>query len=153
MQRQTVVKTSAALVCGLLSGLVISALVESLGYLSSPRDQSREVHATADVHRNWLSAPVRVHVFLLLAWFAGPFCGAWVTVYLLPEHPIGPAWIVGAWFLLGGVVNLLTVPHPPWVATLGVLLFLPAAWLGGRMAQRRLDSQEANNQRIHLHDP
>lgn len=147
------VKTSAALVCGLLCGLVIAALVESLGYLSPPHDQNREVHAAAHLHRNLLSAPVSVHVFLLLAWFAGPFCGAWVAVRLIPEHPLGPAWIVGVWFLLGGVVNLLTVPHPPWVAMLGVLIFLPAAWLGGRLAQRRHDPREANDQRTQSHAP
>lgn len=145
-------KTSAALICGLLSGMVITALVESLGYLPPPRDLGREVHTAAHVHKNLLSAPVTVHVFLLLAWFAGPFTGAWVAVRLLPEHPLWPAWLVGTWMLLGSVVNFVAVPHPPWVAMLGVLLFLPSAWLGGRMAQGHRDSREANEQRISLQD-
>jgi hypothetical protein len=45
--------------------------------------------------------------------------------------------IVGAVLLLGGIVNLAMIPHPLWFVGLDLAVYLPAAYLGARLALTR----------------
>jgi hypothetical protein len=129
------VKSSAALVLGMLTGMVLTAFVEALGHVVYPPPEGMDPRQQHVLRNDLRTAPVGVLVFLLAAWAIGPFCGAWVAVRLQPGHRMWPAWLLGGLFLLGGIVNLWAVPHPLWVSGIGVLEFLPCAWLGGRLAQ------------------
>ena len=42
--------------------------------------------------------------------------------------------------LLGVILNYTMIPHPTWMLVSGVLLPLPMAWLGARLAGRRAHS-------------
>jgi hypothetical protein len=39
--------------------------------------------------------------------------------------------------VVGVIANAVMIPHPPWMTIAGVLLPVPAAWLGARLATRR----------------
>jgi len=39
--------------------------------------------------------------------------------------------------LAGVIANAVMIPHPTWMTVLGVLLPLPAAWLGARLARNQ----------------
>jgi hypothetical protein len=76
-------------------------------------------------------------VFPLLAHAAGTFVGALVATWLTPGRTPGPAWAVGALFLLAGIAMAATMPGPLWFeATDVVLAYLPMAWLGHRVVAR-----------------
>ena len=47
-------------------------------------------------------------------------------------HAVG----IGAVFLVFGAINLKMIPHPLWFAIIDLAIYLPAAWLGGRLAKR-----------------
>ena len=44
------------------------------------------------------------------------------------------AAIVGALFLVGGIINVLSIPHPLWFTAVDLLLYLPLALVGCRLA-------------------
>lgn len=79
----------------------------------------------------------RHFLFPFLAHGLGTLCGAAVAAWLTPGRTPGPAYTVGAAFLLGGLTNVLLLPAPAWFIALDlVLAYLPAAWLGHRMVLR-----------------
>jgi hypothetical protein len=43
---------------------------------------------------------------------------------------------VGVLVILAAVANMLMIPHPVWFWVVALLLFLPAAYLGGLLARR-----------------
>src|SRR5262245_7412280 len=77
----------------------------------------------------------RHFVFPFLAHALGTVVGAFVATLLTPGRTAGPAWAVGVLFLCGGLANAFMLPAPAWFIALDLLLaYLPAAWLGRRLA-------------------
>ena len=81
-------------------------------------------------------APVAAMVLVVVSWVLGAFIGGWVAAKVAREHPLFAALMIGVLVLAGVVANNTMIPHPLWMTVLGVLLPLPAAWLGARMARR-----------------
>ncbi len=53
------------------------------------------------------------------------------------ERSAGPVWVVGACFLIGGIVAVAMLSSPVWFTVVDlVLAYLPMAWLGHRWAAR-----------------
>jgi len=51
--------------------------------------------------------------------------------------PVLHGLIVGFLFLLAAIANMLRFPHPTWVWIVGCSLFLPAAYLGAWLAEKK----------------
>jgi hypothetical protein len=76
-------------------------------------------------------------VFPFLAHALGTFGGATLACGLAPQRSAVPAWAVGVLFLLGGIAAATMLPAPAWFLAIDLLLaYLPAAWLGLRLARR-----------------
>ena len=76
-------------------------------------------------------------VFPFLAHALGTLAGAVVAGLLAPNRSAIPAWVVGGFFLVGGIANVAMLPAPVWFSAVDlVLAYLPAAWLGQALAAR-----------------
>lgn len=131
------VKSIIAVILAVLLAGVIVAAVEFLGMqmFSVPAEldpNNREAMAQA-----MSSMPTGVFVFLLLAYAVGAFAGGWLAARLAPRRPLLHAMILGGLLLAAGVMNFVSIPHPLWVTILGLLVFLPMAWLGASLARPR----------------
>nr|WP_298126971.1 hypothetical protein [uncultured Pseudoxanthomonas sp.] len=76
-------------------------------------------------------------LFPFLAHAVGTLVGAFVATLATPGRTRGPAWVVGACFLMGGIAAVAMLPSPPWFTVVDlVFAYLPMAWLGHRLAAR-----------------
>lgn len=76
-------------------------------------------------------------LFPFLAHAVGTLVGAFVATLAIPGRTRGPAWVVGACFLMGGIAAVAMLPSPPWFTVVDlVFAYLPMAWLGHRLAAR-----------------
>lgn len=82
------------------------------------------------------AAPVGALVVVLLGWLLGGIAGGWVTARIAGINGIRNALILGALLTLAGIANNLMLPPPLWFWIAGMLVLLPAAWFGGRLAGR-----------------
>ncbi len=80
--------------------------------------------------------PLGAMVFVILAYAAGSFGGGWVAARLAAARKLRHALVVGGVLMLAGVSNLVTIPHPTWMVIATLVVFLPLAYAGGRLAQR-----------------
>jgi hypothetical protein len=79
----------------------------------------------------------RHFVFPFLAHAVGTFAGAAVAFLLAASHRSAMRWIVGVFFLLGGIAASTMIPAPTWFKIVDLLFgYLPPAWLGGLVASR-----------------
>ena len=77
-------------------------------------------------------------LFPFLAHAVGTLVGAFVATLATPGRTCGPAWVVGALFLIGGIAAVAMLPSPLWFTVVDlVLAYLPMAWLGHRLASRK----------------
>ena len=129
-------------VLAVLAGIVVGSLVNmGLIMLSShviPPPAGADVTSAEGLKASMHLFEPKHFIFPFLAHFLGTFVGAVVATLLTPTKTSGPAYVVGGLFLLGGIINVLMLPAPLWFIVLDlVAAYLPAAWLGHRVASLR----------------
>lgn len=120
-------KSVWAVVAGIAIGVILSIatdiLLESTGAM---------IRQPFDDNPSWLIAIVVIYrtVYTII--------GSYITAKLAPNHPMKHVMIVGMIGVILGTVGAIVmwdVP-PHWYPITLVILTLPAAWLGGKMATR-----------------
>jgi hypothetical protein len=72
-----------------------------------------------------------------LAHAVGTLIGAYTAARFAATHQMKLALLVGVFFLLGGIMNVMSMPAPMWFNILDlVAAYIPMGWLGGKMIQR-----------------
>lgn len=110
----------------LLTGMVRQAHPLPAGI--DPADRAAFAAAVGQV-------PVAVLLQVLGAWAVGTFAGAWLAAQIAGRAFY--AILVGGVMMLAGMRMLTQAPHPLWFTVAGIGLFLPCAWLAGRLAAPR----------------
>lgn len=82
------------------------------------------------------AAPAAAMALVVAGWTLGAFLGAWVAARIA-RHKLGAALAIGALVLVGVIANSAMIPHPSWVTIAGIVLPIPMAWLGARLATPR----------------
>ncbi len=73
-----------------------------------------------------------------LAHALGTFLGAFVAAKYVSSKPMYYALGIGAWYMLGGIINVLILPSPVWFTLVDVILaYIPVAYLAGWIARKR----------------
>jgi hypothetical protein len=85
-------------------------------------------------------APASMFLLVLLAHGGGAFVAGWATAKMARVATLAFALAAGALFLAAGIANLMMIPHPLWFSILDLVLYLPAAWLGGVLGDRRKEA-------------
>lgn len=123
----------------MIAGIVVAWLVITLSQLLSaalypppPGTDLTDPAALADFIN---TAPVTAMACVIAGYALAALSGGWVAARISRRHPRLAALIVGALVLLGVVLNYTMIPHPTWMLVSGVLLPVPMAWLGTRLAR------------------
>ena len=72
-------------------------------------------------------------MLMLLTWAASVFVAGFVASKIAPAHWLRVSLIVGMMALAGAVANLMAIPHPMWMNITTVIMYVPLAYLGGRV--------------------
>ncbi len=68
----------------------------------------------------------------------GSMAGGATAAFLAVSHRMTLALGIGALHMVGGIAAALMVPLPGWVVALDlVAMYLPMAWIGGKLGSRR----------------
>ncbi len=90
-------------------------------------EEAREIFA-----RELPEHPLQL-VLVIVTHAAGTFFGSFTAVRISREAHIIPASIVAGLMLLGGVSNVMLIPHPAWFNAIDLLLYIPAALLAWKL--------------------
>lgn len=67
----------------------------------------------------------------------GSMAGGAVTAYVAASHRMTLALGIGALHMVGGLVAALLLPFPAWVIVVDLVgMYLPMAWIGGKLGSR-----------------
>ncbi|HNR66645.1 MAG TPA: hypothetical protein PKN04_01320 [bacterium] len=127
-------KSAIAVMSGVLVGLVMIMAIESIGHSLFPLSEEVEFIDPASLKQVMHFVPLPALLSVLAAWLLGSFSGGFLASLLAPAKRTAHALTAGMALMLAGIVNLLLIPHPAWFILAGILLFLPAAWLGDATA-------------------
>ncbi len=122
----------AVLAGAIVAGLLIAA-VESVSSAIYPLPPGIDLHDHEAMRRHIDQLPIGAFLFVLGAWAIGSFGGSWVAARLAGRARIVHGLVVGALFLLAGVLNMLLIPHPWWMWVGGIAALAGCSYLGARL--------------------
>ena len=128
-------RTIAAAVVGVVVAWVTIMLAEFASAPLHPTPAGFNMRDPASVAAFVATLPVSALLLVLAGWVIGALVGGYVAARIARKPR--PAWAVGLVIVLGVIANAVMVPHPVWMTLAGLLLPLPAALLGARLALRR----------------
>lgn len=132
-----VLKNILAVVAGVVLGSVINMGLIMVGHNvippplgfdpMDPDSLAAHIHLFQNKH----------FVFPFLAHALGTLAGAFVTLKIANHHGHKLALGIGAWFLLGGIMNAFMISAPTWFVVLDlVVAYLPMAFLAIRLGRK-----------------
>ncbi len=132
-----IVKGILALVVGIIAGSIVNGviLLLSLSVLGAP--EGLNIFDAESVKANAGNFTAANFVGTLLAHQFGTFVGAFVAAKIAPSAKMIFAIVIGAWFLLGGIYAATLIPAPLWFVVVDLALYIPVAFLAGRIGGRR----------------
>lgn len=132
----------AAVVAGWLAGSVAMSLAHAATMLIWPLPEGLSFQDMFDpakekeVHAFIESLPAGAHIAAAVCHWIGTAAGAAVAMLVAGRSHIWPALAIGAIFLLGGIMNALSLPTPAWFLPLDAIGYPVVAWLVGRKLLR-----------------
>jgi MFS family permease len=136
-QRETAMgRTIAGVVVGVVVAWLAIMLAEFASAPLHPMPAGFDMHDPASVATFVATLPIAALLLVLAGWVLGALIGGYVAARIARKPR--PALAVGIVIVVGVIVNAVMIPHPLWMTIAGVLLPVPAAWLGARLATRRM---------------
>ena len=131
------VRSIVAVIAGFVAAGAVMMLIESInGHVLYP-ELGKAAEGMTDkeaIRALMASAPVGAFLVVLLGWVLGSFLGGIVTARIAPHAPVAHALVLGGLLTLAGIANNLMIPPPGWFWIPTLLVFLPAAYAGARLA-------------------
>ena len=122
------------IIVGILSATVFIYIIESLGHLVYPPSEDLDLKNPDTIKSIMKDVPAGALLFVLLAYALGSFFGGLITAIISKSSKVINAIIVGIVLLIFGLINLLIIPHPVWFTVVSILLYIPCAYIGGKVA-------------------
>lgn len=130
-------------ILGAIGGLAVAfftiMLIEMAGHQLYPPPPGIDPGNTADMARLIGMLPPGALLFVIAAWVIGAFDGGLVAALIARDQRPRIAALAPAVMVMAGVIGMIVVmpAHPLWMAVAGLLLPIPAALLGARLAGTR----------------
>lgn len=117
------VRSILGIVAGIFAGVLVIALVESLGHGIFPPPEGVDLKDPDALQSVMGQIPIGAKLAVLVAWGLGAFVGALVALRIGVGNAIA-AWIVGAILFAFAVSTMMVIPHPLWMMIGAVIVYL-----------------------------
>ena len=135
---KAIIRALLGVLAGLVAMLVVITAIEYVAHQIFPPPPGLDPRNPADLAAVLASQPVAGLAMVVLVWVCGAFAGGWLAARISSAWPRAAAAIIALVVMSGVVGMIVQLPeHPKWMSVLGLLLPLPAALLGARLARRK----------------
>ncbi len=146
MNKKQIASKIFAIIIGFLAGIIIISLIESFAanlFANTENYIAPNENEDFDLAFKHLSIPLLI--FILFAYSIGSFLGGFIASVI--GKGIKNALVTGLLLMAGGIINLLIIQHPLWFVISGLIIYLPMAYVGGKLgmyllSKRNLKFQE-----------
>lgn len=130
-----IVRNILAVVIGLVVGSLVNGAIIKYGSPFFPLPEGVNPNDIESIKANLHLYSFKHFITPWLAHAVGTFVGAVLAGIIAASHKIKLALLVGAFFLVGGIMMVFMLPQSPiWFILADLLLaYIPMAWLGGKI--------------------
>ncbi len=124
-----------AILAGTLIGSFVNMGIIMLSSSVVPLPEGIDPTSVESLKDNMHLFEPKHYIMPFLAHALGTLVGAFIAVKLAGNNKMRAALIVGALFLIGGIINVISLSAPMWFNVTDIALaYLPMVWLGGKWA-------------------
>ena len=124
-------RTILGIVAGVLVAFVVLMGLEMAGHAVMPPPAGLDPADPEDLRQMVASASMAAKAWVVFAWLAAVVAGGWVARRL--SLKVWAGWIIAGLILLGGVANIMMIPHPLWMQIAAVVAPLLGGWVVTRL--------------------
>ena len=130
-------KNVLAVVVGVVVGSIANMIVVMIGPAIIPPPEGVDVTNVDSIKSSMHLFELRHFVFPWVAHALGALVGAYLAALIAASCRMAVAMVVGALFLVGGIVNVFTIGGPALFYVVDLVgAYIPMAWIGARLAGR-----------------
>ncbi len=127
------VRRILAVVIGLAIGMVVHMGILMLSFVWYPVPEGVSMTDSESMKGHIAGLPAAAFAFPLVAHSIGTLVSALVCSLIVWKNWWNGSLFIGAFYLIGGIMNLYDIPHPAWFGPVDLLLYIPAALAGGKL--------------------
>jgi hypothetical protein len=131
------VRSILAVICGAIAGGVFNMAVIVLSWTIYAPPEGANMSDPETLSAYVQSLPLPALLMILVAHAGGALVGGLVTALIARHSPLLLGAIVGGLFLVGGIVNVMSIPRPLWFAVVDLVSYVPCGIVGASFAARR----------------
>lgn len=132
-----VLKNILAVVVGLVVGSIVNICIITISGFVIPPPDGAEVTTMEGLEASMHLFEPKHFLMPFLAHALGTLVGAFLTAKMAASRKMSLALVIGCFFLVGGITNVVMLPSPMWFNVVDlVLAYIPMAYLGGKWGSR-----------------
>ena len=128
-------RTILGIVAGVVVAFVVLMGLEMAGHAAMPPSAGLDPADPEDLKQMVASASTAAKAWVVFAWFAAAVAGGWVARRLSRASWAG--WVIAGLIVVGGIANIMMIPHPLWMQIAAVAAPLLGGWLVTRLPAGR----------------
>jgi hypothetical protein len=130
------VRLVLAVIGGAVVGSAFNMAIIMLSWVVYPLPAGMDTSDPATMKTYVASLPMPAFLLILLAHAGGAFVGGLVAAWVGRRFQPVLGGIIGALFLVGGAVSMISIPCPVWFAIADLLSYVPSGVVGAMLAPR-----------------
>jgi hypothetical protein len=130
-------RSTAAVVGGLVAAVLVIAGLEAIGHTVYPPPPGIDLHNPESLKTIIDQLPIGAIVMVLVAWGSGTLIGGFTAGTIAGQAHVGHGLVVGGVVMAFAVLTMVMIPHPLWFMVASSFVVLPPA-LGGAMLAKML---------------
>lgn len=132
------IKNVLAVVAGLLAGSLINGGLINISGTIIPPPEGADVTTMEGLKASLHLFEPKHFIMPFLAHTLGTLVGAFVAIKLAASQPMRMAYIVAAFFFVGGAMNVMMLPAPMWFNSLDLVgAYFPMGWLALKLTNQQ----------------
>lgn len=135
-EKRKMVRSIAAVLAGGTSGFLFNMALVILSSVIYPMPQGVSMSDSEAMRAYVSSLPPPAFAIVLVAHAGGALVGGLVAALIGKQRRLLLGGIVGGLFLIGGIMNAVSLPGPLWFTVLDLILYIPCGLLGARLLGR-----------------
>ena len=137
---RSALRSIAAVVAGFIAASIVMIFIETINGRILYPELAKAADGVTDretIRALLATAPVGAFLVVIVGWILGGVAGGWATARLAAHATAGHGLVLGVLLTLAGVANNLMVPPPVWFWIASLVVLMPAAYVGARLAPKR----------------
>lgn len=133
-----ILRNSLAVIVGVVLGSAVNMGIIMISGSVIPPPDGADVTTTEGLKASMHLFQPKHFIFPFLAHALGTFVGAIIAAVISVHHKMIVAFIVGLFFLAGGIASVFMLPSPTWFTALDLIAaYIPTAYLAGKLVAKK----------------